>query len=274
MLRLPSEEEMSWMCVNTVVTARGWSAALSALALIGPPNFFSWVIDPVGKPVAKHPHSRHHKRHHRRRAAARSRPRHHHQRSSHHDFVLHVNHAHAAIHAAGDPADTISDFKFTPATLTITVGDTVTWTNNGPSPHTATANDGSFDTGTLQKGQSGSHTFSKSGTFAYICTIHPFMKGTIVVLGGSSSSGSSGSGSSSGGSSGSSGSSGSGSSSGSAGSGSTSSGSSSDGSLAFTGYDVALIVLLGAGMSATGLFLRRREGRETRRPVTKNTKSA
>lgn len=91
-------------------------------------------------------------------------------------------------HAANDPSDTISDFQFTPGSLTIHVGDTVTWTNNGPSEHTATANNHSFDTGLLKKGQSASHTFSQAGTFAYICTIHPFMHGTIVVLAASTSS--------------------------------------------------------------------------------------
>jgi len=85
-------------------------------------------------------------------------------------------------HAAGDPGDTITDFKFSPGTTTIHVGDTITWTNNGPSPHTATANNGSFDTGTLAKGASASHTFTQAGTFAYICKIHPFMHGTVVVL--------------------------------------------------------------------------------------------
>jgi LPXTG-motif cell wall-anchored protein len=84
-------------------------------------------------------------------------------------------------HTASDPADTISDFKFTPGTLTVHVGDTVTWTNDGPTDHTATADDGSFNTGTLKKGQSASHTFTKTGTFAYICAIHPFMKGKVVV---------------------------------------------------------------------------------------------
>jgi plastocyanin len=80
-----------------------------------------------------------------------------------------------------DPAASIADFNFSPATITIHVGDTVTWTNDGPSPHTATARDGSFDTGVLQKGQSASHTFTQSGTFAFFCTIHPFMHGTLVV---------------------------------------------------------------------------------------------
>jgi LPXTG-motif cell wall-anchored protein len=87
----------------------------------------------------------------------------------------------ATARAASDPGDTISDFKFTPGTLTVHVGDSVTWTNDGPTDHTATANDGSFNTGTLKKGQSASHTFTKAGTFAYICAIHPFMHGTIVV---------------------------------------------------------------------------------------------
>lgn len=76
----------------------------------------------------------------------------------------------------------ITDFKFSPGTTTVQIGDTITWTNSGPSPHTATANGGSFDTGTLGKGASSSHTFTQPGTFAYICKIHPFMHGTVVVL--------------------------------------------------------------------------------------------
>jgi plastocyanin len=85
-------------------------------------------------------------------------------------------------HTASDPAVTIADFHFTPPTTTVHVGDTITWTNDGPSSHTATAKDGSFNTGTLSKGQSASHTFTRAGTYAYVCTIHPFMHGTITVL--------------------------------------------------------------------------------------------
>ena len=81
-----------------------------------------------------------------------------------------------------DPVVTIADFSFSPGTITIHVGDTVTWTNNGPSAHTATSQDGGFDTGVLQKGSSASHTFTRAGTFSYICQIHPFMHGRIVVL--------------------------------------------------------------------------------------------
>jgi plastocyanin len=78
-------------------------------------------------------------------------------------------------------AVTIRDFEFDPADVTISVGDTVTWTNDGPSTHTATANDGEFDSGQLAPGQSYSHTFNQAGTYAYICQIHPNMKGTITV---------------------------------------------------------------------------------------------
>jgi plastocyanin len=173
--------------------------------------------------------------------------------------------------AAGDPADTISDFKFTPGTITVHVGDTVTWTNNGPTDHTATANDGSFNTGTLKKGQSASHTFTKTGTFAYICSIHPFMKGTIVVDASTSSttpsSGSSGSsGSTTGaGTSGSSGATGStGSSSGTTGTSSSGAGSpstSASGSsapLPVTGLDLSGAVLSGLGLLGAGALLRLR----------------
>lgn len=85
-------------------------------------------------------------------------------------------------HAAGDPGVTIADFHFSPATTTIHVGDTITWSNSGPSSHTATASNGSFNTGILKKGQSASHTFARPGTFSYVCQIHPFMHGTITVL--------------------------------------------------------------------------------------------
>ena len=98
------------------------------------------------------------------------------------DAIVALSTRHQIAHAASDTTVTIADFSFTPASITIHVGDTVTWTNHGPSAHTATANNGSFNTGVLQKGQSASHTFTTAGTFAYICSIHPFMHGTVVVL--------------------------------------------------------------------------------------------
>src|SRR5438067_10763981 len=100
------------------------------------------------------------------------------------------------VKAAGAGAVTIKDFSFGPKSVSINVGDTVSWTNTGKQLHTATGP--GFDTGTLKQGQSASHTFTTAGTFNYICTIHPFMKGTVVVAAAAGSSPSSGGGSSSG----------------------------------------------------------------------------
>ncbi len=83
--------------------------------------------------------------------------------------------------AAATENVSISDFQFTPAQITIQQGDTVTWTNEGPTAHSATASDGSFDTGIFPSGGSRSETFDEAGNFAYICTPHPQMEGTIVV---------------------------------------------------------------------------------------------
>ncbi|HEX2865311.1 MAG TPA: cupredoxin family copper-binding protein [Deinococcales bacterium] len=78
-------------------------------------------------------------------------------------------------------AVTMQDFNFSPANLTVAVGTTVTFTNQGSASHSATANDGSFDTGVLASGKSASVTFTKAGTFAYHCVIHPMMTGSITV---------------------------------------------------------------------------------------------
>jgi plastocyanin len=83
--------------------------------------------------------------------------------------------------AAADQAVSISGLAFHPATVTVNVGDTVTWTNNDGVSHTATADGGSFDTGTIGNGSSASETFNTAGTFAYHCTIHPTMQGSVVV---------------------------------------------------------------------------------------------
>jgi plastocyanin len=65
--------------------------------------------------------------------------------------------------------------------LTVPVGTTVTWTNHDEEPHTVVANDGSFHSPSLGTNATFSYTFSTAGTFAYICSIHPFMHGTVVV---------------------------------------------------------------------------------------------
>jgi plastocyanin len=75
----------------------------------------------------------------------------------------------------------IQDFSFTPPTLNVSAGTQVSWTNTGPSNHTVTANDGSFDSGTIQRNATFNFTFAKAGTFAYHCSIHPTMLGTVTV---------------------------------------------------------------------------------------------
>ena len=77
------------------------------------------------------------------------------------------------------------DFSFKPAKVTIQAGGKVTWKNMGQAPHTATADDGSFDTGTVDPGKlkSEAATFKQPGTYAYHCNIHPQMHGTIEVTG-------------------------------------------------------------------------------------------
>jgi amicyanin len=77
----------------------------------------------------------------------------------------------------------IDNFAFAPATLTVPVGSTVTWTNHDEEPHTVVANDGSFRSPGLDGKATFSFTFTKAGTYDYICSIHPFMHGTVVVTG-------------------------------------------------------------------------------------------
>jgi plastocyanin len=74
----------------------------------------------------------------------------------------------------------IEGMKFVPASITIAAGDTITFTNNDAAPHTATAGDGSFDTGRLGKGESATVTVG-AGEHDYICKIHPMMKGKVTA---------------------------------------------------------------------------------------------
>ena len=79
---------------------------------------------------------------------------------------------------------TISNFAFSPATITVKVGTTVTWTNQDQDAHTVSFRsgpDGEKTSQPLQMGDTYSFTFTKAGTVAYICSIHPFMKGTVEV---------------------------------------------------------------------------------------------
>jgi amicyanin len=75
----------------------------------------------------------------------------------------------------------INNFAFAPLTLTVPVGATVTWTNRDEEPHTVAASDGSFHSPGMDTGGTYSFAFTNVGSYDYVCSIHPFMHGTVVV---------------------------------------------------------------------------------------------
>ena len=75
----------------------------------------------------------------------------------------------------------IKKFKFAPDKLTVKPGDVIIWTNFDIAPHTATANDESWDTGTLRKGESHSILVTKDMHLEYFCRFHPHMKASIQL---------------------------------------------------------------------------------------------
>ena len=76
---------------------------------------------------------------------------------------------------------TIEGTAFSPPALTINRGDSVVWVNKDPYPHTATSKTGGFDSGEIRPGKSWRYTARTVGEFAYVCTIHPSMKGSLRV---------------------------------------------------------------------------------------------
>ncbi|WP_293049106.1 cupredoxin family copper-binding protein [Mycobacterium sp.] len=84
---------------------------------------------------------------------------------------------------AGADQVAIDGFAFAPVTLTVPAGTTVTWTNRDEEPHTVAASDGSFHSPGMGTGAIFAHIFSTAGTFDYVCSIHPMMRGTVVVTG-------------------------------------------------------------------------------------------
>jgi plastocyanin len=78
-------------------------------------------------------------------------------------------------------ARSLTTTAYAPNPITVSVGTAVTWTNNDTIAHTATANNGAFDTGNLAAGSSKTITMSTAGSFPYHCTIHPGMVATINV---------------------------------------------------------------------------------------------
>jgi plastocyanin len=83
----------------------------------------------------------------------------------------------------------IKNMAFNPASLSVTAGATVTWTNSDTTIHTVTADDGSFNSGNIAIGATYSRVFNTAGTFSYHCTIHPEMTGKVMVTGSTSGGG-------------------------------------------------------------------------------------
>jgi plastocyanin len=88
-----------------------------------------------------------------------------------------------AVAAPAPPALMIvmKNFDFSPMTLTVKAGTTVTWKNTDGEPHTVTSDTGLFRSGGLDQDDTFSFKFDKPGTYKYVCSIHPKMVGTIVV---------------------------------------------------------------------------------------------
>ena len=85
--------------------------------------------------------------------------------------------------ASGKSTDQVSikDFLYKPEDITISAGDSVSFSNQDSANHTATARDGDFDSGTLGQGDSTGLTIDEPGTYTYICSFHPFMNGQVTV---------------------------------------------------------------------------------------------
>jgi plastocyanin len=75
----------------------------------------------------------------------------------------------------------IDNFSFTPASITVAVGTTVTWTNHDDIPHTVVSDDKVFKSKVLDTEEKFAYTFSKPGTYAYFCSVHPKMTGKVIV---------------------------------------------------------------------------------------------
>ena len=76
---------------------------------------------------------------------------------------------------------TIDATSYSPKSLTVHAGDTIVWVNNDLFPHTVTAKTGRFDSGDIAAGKSWTYTVKAEGLFAYFCTYHTTMKGTLRI---------------------------------------------------------------------------------------------
>jgi plastocyanin len=84
--------------------------------------------------------------------------------------------------AGGGSEVSMEDIKFNPSSVSVSTGDSVTWTNNDNVGHDVTADSfKSGDSGAMQNGDTFKHTFKEAGTFDYVCSVHPGMEGSVTV---------------------------------------------------------------------------------------------
>ena len=83
---------------------------------------------------------------------------------------------------AGEARVSIDNFTFSPASLTIPAGTTVTWTNADDIPHAVAASDKAFKSKVIDTEEHFSFTFGQPGTYKYFCSLHPHMTGQIIVV--------------------------------------------------------------------------------------------
>ena len=83
--------------------------------------------------------------------------------------------------SAANVAVKIDNFVFGPQAITVPVGTTVTWTNSDDIPHTAVSTDGVFKSKVMDTDEKFFYTFTKAGTYAYYCSVHPKMTGQVEV---------------------------------------------------------------------------------------------
>ena len=96
-------------------------------------------------------------------------------------FLLMVSSGYAYSAPPATHAVTIEALRYSPSTIEVNKGDTVVWRNEDPFPHTVTAQNRAFDSGQIAEGKSWKFKARQSGEFTYICTLHPTMKGTLIV---------------------------------------------------------------------------------------------
>jgi plastocyanin len=95
-------------------------------------------------------------------------------------LLLHLG---GKVNAAETREVEIDNYSFSPGDLTVPAGTTVTWINHDETPHTvASAEDPrAFRSGGLDTDDKFSFTFTKPGTYTYLCTVHPYMTGKVLV---------------------------------------------------------------------------------------------